>query len=111
MPDAEFFEQIKLFLPKYLTPEESSDLFSELAKFPDNMSFYLSNVELQNQLLQGDGWRGFVVVDFLTGNRKTASGVIVSNSCDVDLANIRDVPVNVLFSPLIELSRYRERLN
>ena len=43
MAETDFFEQIKLFLPKYLTPEKTVELFTELSKFPDNMSFYLGN--------------------------------------------------------------------
>jgi hypothetical protein len=110
MPDSDFFEQIKLFLPKYLTPDQKHTLFSELSAFPNNQSFYLSNPKWQKELLQGDGWRGFVALNFMTGERKTVSGVVVSNSCDIDSANVRTLAVNVLFSPLIALSRYEAEL-
>jgi hypothetical protein len=110
MADADFFEQIKLSLPKYLTPKQKEDLFSELSKFPENYAFYLSNAAWAEQLLQGDGWRGFVAINFTTGEQKTVSGVIVSNSCDIAPDNVRDLPANVLFSPLIELSRYADQL-
>lgn len=110
MPDSEFLEQIKLFLPKYLTPEQKEDLFSELAAFPNNRSFYLSSSRWPAEMLQGDGWRGFVAINFVTGERRAVSGVVVSNSCDIDPANVRGLAVNVLFSPLIALSRYAEEL-
>ena len=110
MADADFFDQIKLFLPKYLTPTQTSELFSELSRFPENKSFYLFGPEWGEQLLQGDGWRGFVALNFVTGERKDVSGVIISNSCDIDPAHVRDVPVNVLFAPLIDLGRYVELL-
>jgi hypothetical protein len=61
----DIFEQIKLFLPKYLTPDEQHILFS---------------------------------------------GVILSNSCDIDQNNPRALPTSVLFAPLISLDRYCKRL-
>lgn len=106
----DIFEQARLFLPKYLTPEEHRQLFSELSKFPENMAFYLTSQEFSDQLLQGDGWRGFIAINFYTGERKVVSGAILSNSCDIDPANRGNHPVNVLFSPLIELQKYAATL-
>jgi hypothetical protein len=104
------FEQIKLFLPKYLSAEQQRELFSELAKFPDNFDFYLVRSDLRDILLQGDGWRGFVVLDFFTGTRKTVSGIVLSNSCDIAIENQREFPVNILFAPLIALAKYKSSL-
>lgn len=106
----EIFEQIRTFLPKYLTPTEKDDLFEELRRFPDNASFYFDREDLRSELLQGDGWRGFVAIDFLTGNRKTISGVILSNSCDIDSGNVKAFPVNILFAPIIKLDKYVKKL-
>lgn len=77
MADAEFFDQIKLFLPKYLTPHQTKDLFSELSNFPNTTSFYLSGSSWGEQLLQGDGWHGFVAINFATGERKAVAGIIL----------------------------------
>jgi hypothetical protein len=106
----EIFEQIRTFLPKYLTPAEKDDLFEELKRFPENASFYFDREDLRSELLQGDGWRGFVAIDFLTGNRKTISGVILSNSCDIDSVNVKAFPVNILFAPIIKLDKYVKKL-
>lgn len=108
--NSEFLEQIRLLLPKYLTPTERDDLFEELKRFPDNTSFYFDRKDLREELLQGDGWQGFVAIDFLTGNRKVVSGVILSNSCDIDSKNVKAFPVNILFAPIIKLARFIERL-
>lgn len=109
----QFFEQIQLFLPKYLSPEQSQELFSQLKAFASdptfNKNFYLISAPVPN-LLQGDGWRGFIVVDFYTMEKKEVSGVILSNSCDVDVQNTRVHANNVLFAPLIRLSRYEQLL-
>ena len=105
----DFFEQIRLFLPKYLTPEQQRELFHELKAFPDNFNYYLNNF-FKDGYLQGDGWKGFVAINFHTLQKKTVSGVIISNSCDIDPQNQSTLARNVLFSPLIKLSKYIELL-
>lgn len=110
MISSDIFEQIRLFLPKYLTPAETRELFSELEKFPNNKSFYLNDANLESQMLQGDGWRGFIAIDFDTGARDLVSGMILSNSCDISPDNERDVQANILFAPLIEIRKYIDTL-
>ena len=99
------FEQARLFLPKYLSPESQRQLFSELESFPENRGFYLAPGIVNHQLLQGDGWRGLVAIHFTTLERKAVSGVILSNSCDVDVDNNPHFPASVLFAPIVPLER------
>lgn len=108
--DSELFEQIKLYLPKYLSPEHSKELYSELSRFPNIPSFYFDRDDLREQLLQGDGWKGFIAIHFETGTRKTVSGVVISNSCDVSPENTRNTPIHILFAPLVNLAKYVEIL-
>lgn len=110
MKPEEIFEQVSLFLPKYLTPSQKQDLYSEMLKFPRTTQFYLHRPDLRDQLLQGDGWQGFIAINFHTGQRKAVSGVILSNSCDVSTDNSRSLPVNILFAPLVSLSQYEQLL-
>lgn len=107
---SDIFEQVRLFLPKYLTEQQRRQLFSELSKFPDNVQFFIFRDDPREQLLQGDGWRGFIAIDFRTNTRKEVSGVVLSNSCDIASDNQRNFPVNILFAPLIELSKYEQLL-
>jgi hypothetical protein len=111
--DNDFFEQIKLFLPKYLTPGQGQQLFAELKALASdptfNKNFYWMNPSVPD-LLQGDGWNGFVAVDFHTTERKQLSGVILTNSCDIDIRNPRVHQSKVLFAPLIKLLRFEELL-
>lgn len=104
----DLFEQVKLFLPKYLTPTQKSDLFAELSKFPDNFNFYFNPQD--DDPLQGDGWRGLVAINFTTLEKRELSGVVLSNSCDISPANSREVDVQVLFAPLMKLSAFGEVL-
>jgi hypothetical protein len=110
MKPEEIFEQVSLFLPKYLTPSQKQDLYSEMLKFPETTQFYLDRPDLSNQLLQGDGWQGFIAINFHTCQKKVVSGVILSNSCDVSTDNSRSLPVNILFAPLVSLSQYQKLL-
>jgi hypothetical protein len=111
MPDGDLFEDVKQYLPKYLTPQNTSELFKGLAAFPAKQGpFYWLREAPDDELLQGDGWRGFLALNFQTAERKEVSGIIISNSCDIDPANRHDLPANVLFSPFIELSRYADLL-
>lgn len=101
-----FFEEAAVFLPKYLSPEKQGDLFAELKSFPKNMRYYTQKMGLQEDILQGDGWKSFTAIDFETRASKIVSGLILSNSCDIDPANKRSYPVKVLFSPLVSLEKF-----
>ncbi len=46
----------------------------------------------------------------MTGSRKPVSGIILSNSCDIDAANVKAFPRNILFAPIIKLGKYVENL-
>ena len=109
--EGDIFEQSRLCFPPYLFAETKRELFSELLKFPENRSFYSNREDLSEELFQGDGWKGFIAINFQTGERRTVSGAILSNSCDIDLRNVRSLPVNVLFAPLIELQKYTNALH
>ena len=102
----ELLDAIRLYLPKYLTPEQARELWSGLADFPKNTDYYWFESGLHDEILQGDGWRGFVVRDFLTGDRRTVSGVVLSNSCDVAPENETNTPAHIVFAPLISLSKF-----
>jgi hypothetical protein len=106
----EIFEQIRVFLPKYLSPGESRELFQALSSYPDIGDHYLPPGAGDEELLQGDGWKGFIVINFDTLERKAVSGVIISNSCDIDVRNPRPTSPRVLFCPIIPLARYEALL-
>lgn len=106
----DFFDDFHQYLPKYLFPRDKRELFEELKAFPENTHYYLNKTQLQEKFLQGDGWRGFVIIDFHTLKRKPCSGVILSNTCDIDVSHDRPVPPNVLFCPIMRLAKYVEIL-
>jgi len=107
--DEKYFEEIRLYLPKYLSPAKIDELYSEIKSFPDIPNHYFEYPEA-NELLQGDGWRGFVSINFETVEKQEVSGIIISNSCDIDINNPRDNEPNVLFAPISSLGKYENIL-
>ena len=105
--DTDFLQQ---HIPYYLATEDRRVLLNELKAISEGGSrhFLLSEYHdsFKNQMLQGDGWRGFQLFTFETGERRSVKGLVLSNSCDIDLDNPRDFPTRVIFAPLLKLSKY-----
>lgn len=95
-----------IFVPAYLTPQQEGWLRDALNQFPDSFEYYLSPQKYPNELLQGDAWANLGIINIETLERKNVRGIILSNSCDVDLANKRDWPPSLMFCPLISLDKF-----
>lgn len=105
-------EDIRIYLPKYLSDDSKQDLFSELSQFPENIDnrFYTSNLLEPHKILQGDCISDMVVInlpDTKTGNVKS---IIVSNSCDIDLENLRLFSSSICYCAVYNLLKYEKRL-
>ena len=109
MTDLPTLDQVRLYLPQYLSSARQDDLWKELRAFPNNRSIY-STRNTDPDALQGDGWRGFVAIDFYSLDRKTVSGLVLSNSCDIASENRRALTPNITFVPLVRLERYMAKL-
>lgn len=62
-----------------------------------------------HEMLQGDGWRGFQIFSFGSGNLNAVRGIVLSNSCDVSAENARVLPPKVTFAPIVKVSKIVER--
>jgi len=94
-------EAVQEHIPSYLTRPQQEELARALAGFPAKMNYYTT--KYGDELLQGDGWSALQLIHFETGERKGVKGIILSNSCDVDPQNKRDLPARVIFAPVIQL--------
>jgi hypothetical protein len=105
-------EEIKTYLPKYLSPESEEDLFYQLKQFPENMNDRLyTNYLLEPEVIyQGDGIKGLLVVNLPDPEIRPAQGMIFSNTCDVDKRNKRLFPSSLVYAPLFNLERYEKGL-
>lgn len=108
------FEDIQLYLPKYLDKESRKALFSELKQFPDNIDdrmysdFHISDNE--KIVYQGDGLKDLLVTNLPEKTIKHANCMILSNTCDIFLKNDRLNSINVIYAPIIDLDKYSDLL-
>lgn len=107
-------ESLQQQIPFYLTAEDQRVLVNELQAIAGGRAadYLLSDYcdSFGQVMLQGDGWRGFQMFLFDSGERRSVRGVVLSNSCDVDPENPRDVPARLVFAPLVKLSAYEALL-
>ena len=101
-------QSLQEHIPSYLTADQKTALTKALSRFPTNAEYYLVG-KFQDELLQGDGWEKLQVLRFDTGEKKSVLGIILSNTCDVAPENPRDIPLNIVFAPIIPLSSYTSR--
>jgi hypothetical protein len=109
--DAEALQQQ---IPYYLTADPAKKvLLAELKSLSEGaVQGYFTPSELdahKGEMLQGDGWRGFQVFSFATGDRNRVRGIILSNSCDLSPENERVLPPKITFAPIIRLAKLEER--
>ncbi|QIG29973.1 hypothetical protein [Leclercia adecarboxylata] len=104
-------DKFKEQIPYYLTVPQKEGLIKALEDFPVNTNYYLSSYpeDLRNSVLQGDIFNELTVYS-IKGVRK-AKGIILSNSCDVDVSNPRDTPMRAVFAPLVSLSKLVQLLH
>lgn len=101
-------------IPYYLTAAPAQNvLVTELKKLiegADRGYFIPAGYDgYTAEMLQGDVWRGFQIFSFKSGNVNRARGIVLSNSCDVSAENARVLPPNVIFAPIVKLSKIVER--
>jgi len=105
-------EDIKLYLPKYLSPKSTDNLFEELKKFPENIDkrLYSSSCQQKDKILQGDGLINLPVINLPDSTIKDSCVMVISNSCDNDPKNIRFFDSRICYCPIFNLNKYKEML-
>lgn len=105
-------DDIRVFLPKYLSEESTTSLFDELTQFPLNIDsrFYSSTFSYSNHILQGDGLDGMLLVNLPDTKIGTGKAIIISNSCDIDLSNPRLFASSICYCPIFNLNKYEAML-
>ena len=107
-------ESLQQQIPYYLTSKDRQVLVKELRAISrgGTANYFLSHTRdaFKSDMLQGDGWRGFRLFMFDTGKRRSVQGLVISNSCDIDPNNRRDLPARVIFAPLVKLATYEALL-
>jgi len=105
-------DEIKIYLPKFLSAESDRELFKGLKDFPDNIDERLYTTYLQDNkiIYQGDGLKNLLVVNLPKSEIKPVPGIILSTTCDIDLQNERNFPSQIVYAPIFSLEKYRQAL-
>jgi hypothetical protein len=99
-------ETIRDQIPFYLTQPQKQSLAAGLREFEQSSTISPFSIsQYAYETLQGDGWSKFQIFNFDTGVRRNVRGMVISNSCDIDPDNRRDLPSKITFVPLIQLGR------
>lgn len=106
-------DEIKRYLPRYLSDDATRNLFDELKQFPANIDkrMYASSLRENLQVFQGDGFRDLLVAQLPEASVRSTSCVVVSNSCDVSPENRRFAEVRILYAPIIHLDKYKQLIS
>jgi hypothetical protein len=105
-------DDIKIYLPKFLSAESDRELFNGLKDFPENIDERLYTTYLHDTKIvyQGDGLNNLLVVNLPKSEIKPVPGIILSNTCDIDLQNERNFPSQIVYAPIFSLAKYRQTL-
>jgi hypothetical protein len=106
-------EDIKRYLPQYLSQEAQSKLFAELGSFPENIEKRLySNIEVDDDFVyQGDGLQKLLIVELPSKEFREGPAMVLSNTCDVSFENERKfLSPNIIYCPLIKFRKYLDWL-
>lgn len=108
----DLFDDVRIYLPKYLSEEEQQKLFFELSQFPENLDkrFYTFCLNNKGNLFQGDIISEILIPDYEQKDFHSAKGFLISNSCDMDLNNPRLYSPFLVFCPIFSLRKYEEVL-
>lgn len=99
-------------MPKFLSAKSDRELFKGLKDFPDNIDERLYTTYLHDTkiIYQGDGLNNLLVVNLPKSEIKPVPGIILSNTCDIDLQNERNFPSQIVYAPIFSLEKYRQTL-
>ena len=106
------FEEIKKYLPQYLSTTLQDRLFDELKKFPQNIDqrIYSTYLAKNETIYQGDGIEGLMVVNLPDPTIKPASSMVLSNICDIYSFHVRYFPSRIVYAPIFNLEKYKRTI-
>lgn len=105
------FEDIEVFLPKYLSAEKAEDLFKNLADFPDNINkIFTASLSDEDEVFQGDGLRNIPNIRLPDPDIFEGPVMVISNTCDISAANVRMRAVSFVYCPIVKVSSYESGL-
>lgn len=106
------WEEVKKYLPQYLSAESTKILFNELNQFPDNIDSRLYTNQLKDKpyIFQGDGFACLPFIFFPDKEIFVRPAMILSNTCDNITKDNRYSPIHLFYAPIIKLSKFADLL-
>lgn len=106
------FDDVKKYLPNYLSDCASESLFSELKFFPKNIDqrMYTSFLSTSPIIYQGDGMSCLKHAELPNPEVREINGVVLSNTCDISQENPRMIPSRLVHAPIVKLNNYSAML-
>jgi len=101
-------EEIRNFLPGYLSQGSENAFLDEIKHFlkAESRPFYTNALAHHPVLFQGDGLEGLLVVSLPDPKTGPGSGMLLSNTCDVDPSNKRLFASWLTYAPIFRLDPY-----
>lgn len=105
-------DDIKLYLPKFLSPTSEDQLFEGLKGFPSNIDSRIYTTALNDSpfIFQGDGLNDMLIINLPNESIVPAKSMVLSNSCDINPANARNFTSNIAYAPIFDLNKYKQSL-
>ena len=106
------FDEMRKYLPQYLSSPSQNELFKDLKEFPDNIDQRLFSPKLLDHdlIYQGDGIEGLMVSNFPSAETRDLPAIVFSNTCDVNPENSRFFSSRIVYSPIFKLDKYKHML-
>ncbi|WP_314663205.1 hypothetical protein [Prevotella aurantiaca] len=108
----ELEENIKRYLPQYLSEDKLTSLKKELKNFGngyDSGKYFTNILNSAPNLFQGDCVKAQVwnLPDIKSSVEYV---ILLSNTCDMDISNLRLNQCRVMYAPIFNLEKYRQKL-
>ena len=102
-------EDIKRYLPQYLSDTDLGQLKEELAKFTEygtKDAIYTIALNGANYFLQGDGISKMPYLNFPNTDVHPIDAMLLSNTCDMSTENKRLNDCRIMYAPIIRYDKY-----
>lgn len=102
-------EDIKRYLPQYLSDTDLGQLKEELAKFTEygtKDAIYTIALNGANYFLQGDGISKMPYLNFPNTDVHPIDAILLSNTCDMSTENKRLNDCRIMYAPIIRYDKY-----
>ncbi|MGM0655692.1 MAG: hypothetical protein ACQETR_10305 [Thermodesulfobacteriota bacterium] len=104
--------EIKKYLPHYLSIDSRKALLRELEDYPENIDgrIFTTYLKTEKTIFQGDGFNDFLFVNLPNPKIGKRPAMVISNTCDISKENERKIPNRVVYAPIWNLSKFEQVL-